>query len=239
MNKTMFCLSVSLSFVTAQSAFAEAFEVECDSLENMDNQIEFCSDNQLAAKGAELCRAKLLRAVTDAEKQLGDSFKAAEPNDVSRQQVKFQFSASHYRETEAKLNHLINQTSHNMHMLASYPTVMMDDLDTGIETVACYTDNYKTLSKVVSDLDQKITELKHARDVAVALKDTTHGHDVHVGSESPADFILGGGDVGVGSGDYIPAGLARAPASDITGIREDIAKDEVLTSFPLKHQLTN
>lgn len=61
-----------------------------------------------------------MTAIKEGAPELADAFKAAEPGDFSRKQVKFHFSSSDYAQRQAKLEHLIEQTTYNMDLLASY-----------------------------------------------------------------------------------------------------------------------
>ena len=142
----------------------------------------------------------------------------------------------------AKLERLIAQTSYNMHQLAEYPRVMPDDIEIGLSSVPCYLENAAVVEKAVHDLDDKIDQLKRAREAVVALRATTHTRKEQVGSLN-LDSKVGARVSAEGSAPRSPVrGVSRAPASDITGVREIRRKEaqqgEILGPFPSRDQLT-
>ncbi|HEY8280092.1 MAG TPA: hypothetical protein VIH99_10740 [Bdellovibrionota bacterium] len=234
--------ALTLLWALPRPAHAEVKRaVACETLESLENRVEYCSDNKLAMLSAVACHEALVKAIHEGAPELASIFKAGEKNDVSRQMVKFQFSRSDYVNTEAKLTRLIDQTTRNMHLIAAYPTIMPDDL-LGLGNVPCFTENYDPIVKSVRDLDEKITELKKAREAAVQLGKLSGDRQENVGSLNP-DSLVRSEVYAAGSKPQVrsPSGHSPRKTSDITGIREnklkELPQDEILNSFPARGQL--
>jgi|GEM_PF-5339157 len=197
-------------------AAAASIDVTCENPAQLDGRIQYCSQNEFAAESAKECQRKVVESIELAKRELNGFYQMADAGTISRQQFKFQHSASDYAQTQDKLNTLIDQITDNMLWVAEYPTVMLDDLDTSETSVPCYLKNYEVVKSVVEDLDQKITELKMTEAAIEALRSGSHRRDGEVSSLKENSVLAQVAQIG--------SGTSKNQASDVTGTLEDKAK---------------
>jgi hypothetical protein len=158
-------IALILYFVcTPNSWAADLIPLRCESPESLDGRLTFCSDNVEAAKSAEKCLNEQSKAIRDAGPALAKlysvDFAGKSGVAMGRQKNTFNTSETDYQRAVDKLNALIREATDNLHKMAAYFPVMLDDEN---ESVPCYLDNAARVEAAVDELDQKVSELKGAK----------------------------------------------------------------------------
>lgn len=185
-------------FATAPSGRAANISIQCDSPDDLSPKIQYCTQNTKAVQSAADCVDRVKSAIRDASDELsgvfGKDFLGSNGVQMQRQKRTFGTSATDYQRAVQKLDFIIAESTRNLHYLADYPGAMLDDPN---GHVPCYSENFAKLQKLVSDLDNKVTELKNARAANAKLGGIVEEASQRIennGGHGPenADFLMGG-----------------------------------------------
>ena len=172
MEKYFFPYSLSFLFSLATiAAAAENFptSIECDTPEEISNEIEYCTENIVAASSAENCYNKIVKAISNSGPELQKLLVRGKNTKDLAQEKSFNMSASDYATAEKRIDFLIKQSIKNLDRIADYPIVMLDDTP----HVPCYLENAKRVKTAVENLDDRIDELKTANSALRLLKNSS------------------------------------------------------------------
>lgn len=188
--------------------------VECVSLEQLNSEIRWCTDNAKAVAYAEDCAKQLSQAwdaaARDLKKLSGEG--GSQSADLGR-------SGSKYQSTIDRMAYLTGQLMRSADLIAKYPEVMADQpgrTDVG-NSAPCYQNAFKMIQGVVSDLD------KRSREGVGALMATSELHSNVVARKADIESNtlmkkVAGGKGAAGAPARVPASVRQKNgASDITG----------------------
>jgi hypothetical protein len=177
----------------------------------------------MASRSAGVCRQSLIAAWNRASGELAQVMSVARKDAESKQQADFFNSHSDLQKAVAKIDSLIDATERAADMLAEYPKVMFDNPYASYGLVGssnCYKNAFLEISKIVDDLDIKVNEGIAAREAANKLRGISEDREEAIAN---AAGDQAGGLTGVGAGE------SENNLSDVTGVREDAAKQGNLT----------
>lgn len=203
----------------AASSREKPIKVACASLAQIEERINWCSDNKIAIKPAEDCYETLLDLWKSSAKDLASVLSDKNHQGFSSQNVEVGNALGDLNKTYAKLSELILVTDANADTISKYPTVMIQPM--GFTNLPkCWTDVRGRLADVVKKLDDKIAEGRKAvaevEHLAASTGVVLQHLDKHDSRAGLANKKIGVGDVF--------AGRSSNGVSDVTGSAKSAAK---------------
>lgn len=188
-------------------------KVECVSLEQLNNEIRWCTDNTRAVAYAEDCSKRMAEAWDEASREL----KQLQAGGGS-QSADFLRTGAKYRATIDRMAYLTGQVVRNADLIARYPEVMADypGRTSAEDSLPCYQNAFAKIQKIVTQLDTKGREGVQALVVTSELEERVASRTGGLDSSSLVK------PVSTAAGDSAPERLPASSkhsngASDITG----------------------
>lgn len=196
-------------------------KVTCASLEQLNNEIRWCSDNAKAVAHAEDCAKRMTEAWDQASREL----KRLQEGGGS-QSADFQRTGAKYQATIDRMAYLTGQVVRNADLIARYPEVMADypGRTGAADSLPCYQSAFAKIQKIVTQLDAKGREGVQALVVTSDLEERVAARANGLDSTSMLQPVAAGH--AATTRERLPASVKQpAGASDITGT--DKKKDKL------------
>jgi hypothetical protein len=237
---------ITLLFLINTAAFAAPLDFRpateaCLTPAQVEDRVYYCSQNTIATKAASNCHDAIKALWDKAPEGLSISFRELYRANDGRQQVNYHDTHRDHERALAELDRLIKFTQAKTTLVAHYPKVMVNFPGSAEDpslSAPCYDDRVAQIQEWVGKLDDMILQGKAAFDESNRLRGIAQMRDDHgTNMEDAMDVLTNMRHFEHHEAPVIPAGLSRAPASDITGTQQELEK-EALASFKLRDQLT-
>lgn len=220
----MINLALALVFLSPTVVMAAT---DCTPIAQVAARIRVCSQNMIAVEAAKSCAEQIRQSWQRQSQETAKRLEEMQANMKNRQQGTMSTSEDSYQRALEDLYRELTSMQRNTSLAASYAEAMMDfaDKDTGY-TAICFETAIAALQPVITGLDKEIIAAKKVYEKTLALRNAT-------GEESDdLDEAIGGAPPAIlkqkPQGQGAPTNVPKNRDSDVSGIKEDKAKQKPL-----------
>lgn len=212
---------LAFSFLSLSISNLAVAATDCATLDEIDDRIISCGDNQIAAEGAKTCAVEIKKDWKAASKEL----EAALQNNKQKNQNTSQLLTKvDYEKTVKMLEREITKMQEKTGMIADYASLLIDypDSDRMEKSLSCFVSAFNSIQQTVTGLDAEIVSAKKLLTQTLALREKANVNSQNLSGS--ANTINSGIDNGSKAVSESAPTILKGKGSGISGELEGKSK---------------